>query len=93
MDLSLYEQETIISFCEEEKAAGVYTHNRTLRRKLEKLAQDKPEDCRLVRVSHDGRAADYIIPKAWVKIIPPRVISEAQRAALVKAREAANKRL
>lgn len=83
MDLSLYEQETIINFCEEEKTAGIYTHNKPLRRKLESLALDRPEDCRLVRVSHDGRAADYIIPKAWVKIIPPRVISEAQRAALV----------
>jgi len=93
IDLSLYEQETIINFCEEEKTAGIYTHNKPLRRKLESLALDRPEDCRLIRVSHDGRAADYIIPKAWVKIIPPRVISEAQRAALVKAREAANKRL
>ena len=25
MDLSLYEQETIIGFCEEEKTAGIYT--------------------------------------------------------------------
>ena len=35
MDLSLYEQETIIGFCEEEKTAGIYTHNKPLRRKLE----------------------------------------------------------
>lgn len=44
MDLSLYEQETIINFCEEEKTAGIYTHNKPLRRKLESLALDRPED-------------------------------------------------
>ena len=45
IDLSLYEQETIINFCEEEKTAGIYTHNKPLRRKLESLALDRPEDC------------------------------------------------
>ena len=86
--MSLYEQETIINFNEEERTASVYTHNRALRRKLEKLAEDRPEDCRLAKTGHDGRGVDYIIPKAWVKVKPPRVASEAQKAA---ARENARK--
>ena len=93
MNLSLYERESLVSFNEAEKTANVYTHNKALLRKLERLAWDRPEECRLVRLSHDGSAADYIVPKAWVKITPPRIASEAQKAALVKARAAAKKPL
>ena len=89
MDLSLYERETIINFNEAEQTASVYTHNRTLRRTLDRLAQERPEDCRADRVSHEGAAADYIIPKAWVKIRPPRIASEAQKAASRAAAEKA----
>ena len=72
MNLSLYEQETIVTYNEEGGAASVYTHNRALRHKLDKLAQERPQECRLERVSREGRAADYIIPKGWVRIYPPR---------------------
>ena len=68
MDLSLYEQETIINFCEEEKTAGIYTHNKILRQKLAVLARDRPEDCRLVKASRSGRAVDYTIPKSWINL-------------------------
>ena len=81
MDLTAYEKETIINYNEGEPTASVYTHNRALRRTLDKLAQERPEDCRVDRVSHEGTAVDYIIPKAWLKIRPPRIASEAQKAA------------
>lgn len=81
MNLSLFERETIINYNEGEPTASVYTHNRALRRTLDKLAQERPEDCRVDKESHEGAAADYIIPKAWVKIRPPRIASEAQKAA------------
>lgn len=79
MNLSLYEQETIINFNEEEKTASVYTHNRALRRKLEQLAEQRPEECRLTKTSHDGKAVDYAIPKTWVKITPKRVLTDEQK--------------
>lgn len=79
MNLSLYEQETIINFNEEEKTASVYTHNRALRRKLELLAQERPGDCHREKTSHDGKAVDYSIPKAWVKITPKRVLTDEQK--------------
>ena len=91
MNLSLYEQETIINSNEADSTASVYTHNKALRKKLETLAADRPEECRLVKTSHDGKAVDYIIPKACVKVKPPRIASEAQKAALARARETANK--
>ena len=40
MNMARYEQETIIGFNEEEKTAGIYTHNKVLRQKLEALARD-----------------------------------------------------
>ena len=66
MELSLYERETIINYNEVEPTASIYTHNKALRRTLDKLAQERPEDCRIDRVSHEGYATDYIIPKVWV---------------------------
>lgn len=91
MKLTKYEQETIINFNEQEKTASVYTHNGPLRRRLEQLAQERPEDCRLFKTCHDGQAVEYYIPKSWLKIRPPRVTSEAQKEVLAKARRAANK--
>lgn len=91
MNLSLYEQETIVNFNEADSTASVYTHNRALIRQLDKLAQERPGDCHREKTSHDGKAVDYIIPKAWIKVKPPRIASEAQKAALARARETANK--
>ena len=93
MNMARYEQETIISFNEEEKTAGIYTHNKMLRQKLAALARDRSEDCRLVKASRSGRAVDYTIPKSWIKIVPPRIAREAQKAALARARKTASKPL
>lgn len=87
MKLSRYEQETIITYNEEGNTAGVYTHNKALLRRLDKLAQERPDECRLEKVRPDGRAADYILPKAWVRIRPPRRMSEEQKARLMEASE------
>ena len=89
MKLSKLEQESIILYNEEEPTASIYTHNKALRRTLDKLAQERPEDCRIDRVSHDGAATDYSVPKSWVKIRPPRIASEAQKAASRAAAEKA----
>ena len=68
-----------MNFNDGEDTASVYTHNRALRRKLDKLDADRPEDCKLHRVSHDNQAAEFYAPKKWVKISPPRQVSQAQR--------------
>ena len=86
MQLSRYEQETIIVYNEEDKTANVYTHSAAMHRRLDKLAQVQPDECKTGRVSHDGQAAEYTVPKSWVKIKPPRIASEKQKEALQKAR-------
>lgn len=87
--LTRYEQETIINYNEAETVAGVYTHNKALRRKLEQWAQDRPEECRLERVTRFGEAVDYLVPKSWIHIYPPRQISDEQRAAMAARLKAA----
>ncbi|MCD8377858.1 MAG: hypothetical protein LUB59_03625 [Candidatus Gastranaerophilales bacterium] len=77
--LSKVEQETIICYNEAEKTASVYTHNGPLRKKLERLAQERPDECRLERTSHEGQAVDYIVPKKWVKVSAGRQWTEEQR--------------
>ncbi|MCD8050140.1 MAG: hypothetical protein LUE89_00470 [Clostridiales bacterium] len=80
MTLTKQEQETIITYNEAEATANVYTHNRALRRRLEALANERPEDCHKSRDFPSG-AVEYTVPKQWVKLTPPRVASEAQKAA------------
>lgn len=87
MNLTRYEQETIINFNEAETTASVYTHNSTLRRRLEQLAQDRPEDCRFVKASRDGEAVEYIIPKKWLKVNPPRTAAQLTEEQKQKLRE------
>lgn len=57
--LTNYERETIVNFNEGEDTASVYTHNKPLRRRLEQLAQERPEECRLFKVSHWDQAVEY----------------------------------
>ena len=92
--LSNYERETIINFNEGEDTASIYTHNRWLLRKLAKLAQERPKECRLgvAKFTHEGRAAEYYIPKGWIRVYPPRQISDEQRAAIAERLNAANPR-
>lgn len=88
--LTKYEQETIINFNEKEGTASVYTYNPTLQQKLERLAQERPQECVLDEARDYSGALVCAIPKRWIKITPPRILSEAQKAVLEKARMAAN---
>lgn len=72
IQLSNLERETIISFNESEPTANIYTFNKPLRRKLEKYAQDRPEDCVLQSMERGGMAVSYLVPKIWVRLYPPR---------------------
>lgn len=84
MKLTRYEHETIINFNEGEKTASVYTNNKALIKKLKQLSEERPTECRLVRIIHWGQAMEYTIPKSWVKINPSRILSVEQRAALAE---------
>lgn len=80
MQLSKLEQETVISFNEDEKTANVYTFNSSLQKQLEQLQQERPDECKLYRESCFGKAKEYTIPKKWIKIRPPRILTEEHKA-------------
>lgn len=93
---SRLEQETVINYNEEETEARVYTFNKSLQNRLQKLTVERPDECRLdpdQRLTGNGAAA-FIVPKRWVKVAPPRKVimteeqAEAAKERLKAAREA-----
>lgn len=80
MQYSKYEQETIINYNQEEKTASCYTFDQALIRKLDKLCETS-DDIFRVDGCTPGPAKEYVFPKKWVRIRPPRQMSDEQRAA------------
>lgn len=81
MKLTPAERETVIAFDEERKQAVVTTFNPRFLNRLERLAGERPDDVKFVKhiVPEDcARSGEYLIPKAWIKIKPPRQLSEEQ---------------
>lgn len=79
MSISRLEQETIINFNESEPLATIYTHNGALKRKLAKLAEERPAEVRRSRSFPEG-AEEYTIPKRWVKVNASRILTTEQKA-------------
>lgn len=86
MRRSNLEKETIILSNEAESDAEVYTYNPALQRRLLALCEEHPEQVRKTKESGGG-ALTFTIPKKWVKIVPPRALSPAQREVLARMNE------
>lgn len=65
------EKETIINYNDAEQTASVYTFNRALQRKLDRLAQEFPDCVKLARKFPVG-GVEYELPKKLVAIRKPR---------------------
>ena len=93
--LTRYEQETIISFNEQDAEALVYTYNAKLKRKLDQLHIERPESVRNINSTKDNAPefAEYAVPKQWVTINPKRTynLTEEQRAQLAQRAAAMRK--
>lgn len=74
--LSKYEQETIINYNLEEDMAFCYTHDKTLIRKLDELIKNGE---RIIVVREGNGWKEYKFPKKYIKIRPPRKLTEEQR--------------
>ena len=78
MSLSKYETETVITFNDDSDNATVYTCHKRIMTMIEKRGiEPKKEYVNSKRVV----AKQYEVPKKWVKIYPPRQVSESQREA------------
>ena len=62
--VSLEEQETTINFCRTEEAAEVWTSDRTVMTRLDKLCETAPDNYRLKEVGKDR--AGYLLCKTYV---------------------------
>lgn len=82
-NLSNYEKETIINYNNEESTAQVFTYHRALQNKLNKLIGVNP-DISVLRYGDEW--TEYIVPKKWIKVSPPRQINytDEQRAAMAE---------
>nr|WP_325214438.1 hypothetical protein [uncultured Oscillibacter sp.] len=81
MRLTNIEKETVINFNEAERTASVYTHNEALKHQLLELCQTHPAQvCQTAANAWGGLT--FELPKKWLRVTPPRVLSPAQRAVL-----------
>ena len=83
-NLTNYEKETIICFNEADKTASVATFNKRLINKLDKLCEERPKDIRNTCniLSGGSLMRRYELPKKWVKVSAPRVMSDEQKQAM-----------
>ena len=81
MSLSLYEQETIINYNQEERTATIFTYSKSLVTRLEKLRKRLPDEVALLREEKTG-AREYRVPKSCIDIKIPRDLSPAERERL-----------
>lgn len=77
-----YEKETIINFNNAEQNASCYTLNTHKRQMLLNLAEEYPDDVKIISKRDD--MGEVTFPKKWVKIRPPRKLTEEQRVNAVE---------
>ncbi len=77
MNLTKYEQETIVNYNAGEQTATVYTADKVVMRRFDSLVAKFPEFYRLVERTEVSKT--YSMPKAYVSYRKPRRISEEQR--------------
>jgi len=71
------EQETIILTSEADYTAEVYTYNKPMKRRLKQLSEKFPD--MFYQIKDDGWGGlTYIVPKKYVKINSPRILSKEQ---------------
>lgn len=71
-----YEKETVINFNNAEQNASCYTLNTHKRQMLLNLAEEYPDDVKIISKRDD--MVEVTFPKKWVKIRPPRKLTEEQ---------------
>lgn len=79
---SAFERETIINFNNAEKTASYYTLNYGKRQMLLELAKEYPDDVKIIAQRED--MVEATLPKSWIKVRPPRKMTEEERQKLVE---------
>ena len=85
MSLSKLELETGINFNEEEDTAIIYTANYKLKKKLDNLCKEYPDNFKRINLVGDtSPIQSYKISKKYVKINAPIKLSDEQRKSRIE---------
>lgn len=69
--------ENVIEFIKDAETAGVTLTQGRYKSRIEKLAKEFPEECKIISRNKDGSLFAHV-PVTWIKINPPRQLSELQ---------------
>lgn len=72
--------ENAIEFLNGDKRATLSLSQRRYITKVEKLAEKYPDECEIVAHNKDGSICAHV-PISWIKISPPRQMSDEQKQA------------
>lgn len=75
--MTFEEQETIIRWDRKYPEAIIYTHEPSLKRKLQEMEHQFPDMVKLEKA--DNESVEYIVPKELVSIRKPRILSDEQK--------------
>lgn len=75
--LTRYEMETTVNYNAEEKTAILYTRDKAVMRKLDKLVEKCPETYKCIRETSIDKT--YEFPKRLLSFRTPRVLTDEQR--------------
>ncbi len=92
MKLSSLERETIAIYNQSERTAIIFTYNPALQNQLAELCAAYP-DCVRQTAANDSGGLTFELPKKWLRVVPPRVLSPAQRAVVERMNQIKHKKL
>lgn len=69
--------ENVIEFLNGQKRATVTLSQGRYKTKVEKLAKERPDECKILARNHDGTILAHV-PTSWVKISPPRKVEMSE---------------
>lgn len=74
------EYENAIEFLDGQKTAAVTLHDRRLRNRILKLAEERPDEVAVICRPEENNGFLFAhIPVKWLRIQPPKQMSEEQR--------------
>ena len=76
-NLTKYEMETVVNYNAGEQTATVYTRDKSVMRKLDRLVADYPESYKMLSQTEIDKT--YSMPKSYITYRKPRMVSNEQR--------------
>ena len=76
-NLTKYEMETVVNYNAGEQTATVYTRDKSVMRRLDRLVADYPESYKMLSQTEIDKT--YSMPKSYVTYRKPRMVSNEQR--------------